>query len=83
MKCIKTQNGKIERLRDKEAQQLVIAGAATYIKKSEWRKTDSEWKKRSDALKAFEANRKQKEEKTVDISEEETKKAKAAAGLKK
>jgi hypothetical protein len=51
MKCVKTQNGKIDRIGDKEAQQLVGTGAAVYIKKSEWRKTDSDWKKRSDARK--------------------------------
>jgi len=74
MKCIKNQNGKIERVKDKLAQQLVNAGQATFVKKSEWRKTDSEWKSRSDALKAFEANKKKKEEPVVDLTEEKLKK---------
>ena len=51
MKCIKIQNGEIDRVGDKKAQQLVNSGVATYVKKSEWRKTDSDWKKRSDTRK--------------------------------
>ena len=70
MKCIKTTDGTIRRVKDKEAQKLVLANNASYVKKTEWRKTDPEWKKRSDALKAFEKNKKKEDERVVDLSKE-------------
>lgn len=54
MKCVKTSAGKIQRLTDRVAHNLVRAGEARYILKSEWRKSDPGWKDRSAAMRAKE-----------------------------
>lgn len=47
MICIKENNGKISRVKTGLAREMVADGKATFIKKSEWRKIDPDWEKRS------------------------------------
>jgi hypothetical protein len=59
MKCIQ-RSGKIERVKDKVAEEAVAKGEATYTTKQAWRKGDTEWSKRS------ESNKKALEDKNKD-----------------
>jgi hypothetical protein len=52
MKCIKTKDGEIKRVQDKEAEVLCRSGEATFIPKSLWKKDNPEHEARAKAEKA-------------------------------
>ena len=62
VKCIQSA-GKIERVKDKIADEAAREGEASFTTKQAWRKADPEWKKRSDSNKtAIEQKEKKKNE---------------------
>jgi hypothetical protein len=44
MKCIRLNDGKIDRVKDDKAEQLVADGKATYTNKKEWKIATGRWK---------------------------------------
>lgn len=42
MKCVKTKGGEVKRIADKEAQDLVRSGEASFVPRHEWKKVRGE-----------------------------------------